>query len=83
MMTGLCSALASAALLLLPSRSRPSYRPLLPSIRHRSELARLWQVWLADPETAKAVGGKAADLLAANRGAVERTLKLVEPLMPD
>ena len=46
------------------------------------ELARLWRTWLAEPEVAKAVGGKAGELLAANRGAVERTLKVIEPLMP-
>ncbi len=47
------------------------------------ELARLWQAWLADPEVARAVGGKAAELLAQNRGALERTREIIEPLLPD
>ncbi len=47
------------------------------------ELARLWQTWLADAEAARSVGGKAADLLAANRGALDRTLEIVEPLLSD
>ncbi len=46
------------------------------------ELARQWQAWLADAEAAQAVGARAAELLAANRGAVERTLEIIEPLLP-
>ncbi len=45
-------------------------------------LAELWETWLADPEEARAVGRRAADLLAANRGALDRTLEIVEPLLP-
>ncbi len=45
-------------------------------------LAELWQTWLDDPEGARAVGRRAADLLAANRGALDRTLEIVAPLLP-
>ena len=50
-------------------------------VADHTELARLWQSWLADPEAASAVGRKAAELLAANRGALESTLEIVTPLL--
>ncbi len=46
-------------------------------------LAARWLAWLADPQAARAVGRRAADLLAANRGALDRTLEIVQPLLPD
>ncbi len=46
-------------------------------------LARQWRAWLADPEDARAVGRRAADLLAANRGALDRTLEIIEPLLSE
>ncbi len=48
-----------------------------------AELARLWQTWLADPQAARAIGHKAADLLAANRGALERTIEIVDSTLPE
>ena len=47
-----------------------------------AELARLWRAWLDDPDTARAVGARAADLLAESRGAVDRTLDLIDPMLP-
>ncbi len=44
-------------------------------------LAATWREWLADPQAARAAGERAAVLLAANRGAVERTLELLRPLL--
>lgn len=46
-----------------------------------AELAVVWQEWLDDPATARAVGLRGAALVAANRGALERTLALLEPLV--
>ncbi len=45
-------------------------------------LAELWQAWLDDPEAARQVGSRAAELLAANRGALQRTFDLIEPFLP-
>ncbi len=45
-------------------------------------LAELWRAWLDDPAAAREVGRRGAELLAANRGALRRTLDLVEPLLP-
>ena len=46
------------------------------------ELADVWASWLADPAAAKKVGDKAAKLLAEGRGALDRTIALLEPLLP-
>ena len=46
-------------------------------------LARLWQTWLEDPQAAREVGQAAEELLAANRGALERTLEVIEPILPE
>ena len=56
---------------------------LIANCRPDYDLDRLWRTWLADPTTARAVGRKAAELLAANRGAVDRTLEIVEPTLPE
>ncbi len=48
-----------------------------------NSLARLWQTWLDDPRAAREVGQAAAKLLAANRGALERTLEVIEPILPE
>ncbi len=45
-------------------------------------LAECWRQWLDHPEAARAVGRRAAEMLAANRGALERILAVVEPLLP-
>lgn len=45
------------------------------------ELARVWRGWLDDPETAAAQGRQAAELVAANRGALGRTLELLAPVL--
>ena len=45
------------------------------------ELAEVWGRWLRDPERAAAVGGRAAALVEANRGAYEKTVELLAPLL--
>ncbi len=50
-------------------------------VDNAQELAQLWDTWLTDPEQAQAVGHRAAKLLAENRGAVDRTLGLIEPFL--
>jgi 3-deoxy-D-manno-octulosonic-acid transferase len=45
------------------------------------ELAAAWQEWLDDPAAAAAQGRRAADLVAANRGALGRTLSLLAPVL--
>ncbi len=44
-------------------------------------LANAWQEWLADPEAARTLGARGAALLAAQRGALDRTLSMLEPLL--
>lgn len=46
------------------------------------ELGRAWGEWLADPAGAREQGRRAAALVEANRGATERTLELLAPLLP-
>ncbi len=46
------------------------------------QLAELWRAWLDDPAEAREVGERGGGLLATNRGALERTLELIEPLLP-
>lgn len=45
------------------------------------ELGRIWRQWLADPAGAREQGRRAAALVEANRGATERTLELLAPLL--
>jgi 3-deoxy-D-manno-octulosonic-acid transferase len=47
------------------------------------ELALAWQEWLADPAAAEAQGARGARLLAANRGALARTLEMLAPLLAE
>jgi len=47
------------------------------------ELARVWRRWLDDPAAARAVGARAAALVDANRGALEKTLDLLREAMPE
>ncbi|HUP24919.1 MAG TPA: glycosyltransferase N-terminal domain-containing protein [Thermoanaerobaculia bacterium] len=44
-------------------------------------LAAAWGDWLADPELAREVGARGRALVEANRGALERTLALIRPLL--
>ncbi len=43
------------------------------------ELGEVWAAWLADPTAAREVGGRAARLVEASRGTLERTLALLAP----
>ena len=45
------------------------------------ELGRLWAAWLADPTAARAIGARGQALVAANAGALARTLELLAPLV--
>jgi 3-deoxy-D-manno-octulosonic-acid transferase len=45
------------------------------------QLASAWTEWLDRPERGRALGERAAGILAENRGALERTLELVRPLL--
>lgn len=44
-------------------------------------LARLWSAWLRDPAEAARMGKAASDAVAANRGAVSRTVAALEPVL--
>ncbi len=44
-------------------------------------LAETWERWLGEPEAAAALGRRGEELVASGRGALERTLALVEPLL--
>ncbi len=50
-------------------------------VANSQQLAQLWDTWLTQPEQARTVGQRAAELLADNRGALDRTLELLEPLL--
>lgn len=44
------------------------------------DLARIITEWLDDPDAAQDIGRRAQQLLVTNRGAVDRTLRLIRPL---
>jgi len=46
-----------------------------------AELGRVWGEWLSDPAAARRQGERAAALLHANRGALDRTLEMLAPLL--
>lgn len=46
-----------------------------------AELARIWEEWLDDPEAAREQGGRALALLEENRGALERTMEMLGPVV--
>ena len=46
-------------------------------------LAKCWQLWLDRPEVARAQGRRGAQLVEENRGAVGRTLAIVERYVPE
>ena len=45
------------------------------------ELARVWGEWIDDPQAAREQGGRALALLEENRGALERTLEMLKPVV--
>lgn len=45
------------------------------------ELAAAWKEWLDSPEAARAVGGCALRLVEENRGALARTVEMLEPIL--
>lgn len=49
-------------------------------VRDDQELGRLWGRFLDEPGTGRAIGERGRLLIAANRGAIERTLELLKPL---
>ena len=46
-------------------------------------LAEVWRRWLDDPAAAHALGARAAELVEAHRGALEKTLALLREAMPE
>ncbi|MFP3940578.1 MAG: 3-deoxy-D-manno-octulosonic acid transferase [Thermoanaerobaculia bacterium] len=44
-------------------------------------LAEVWCRWLEDPEAARRTGDKGEELVEANRGALERTVEVLEPIL--
>ncbi len=44
-------------------------------------LAQVWNQWLREPDDARVHGERARQLLVANRGALERTLELLSPML--
>lgn len=45
------------------------------------QLAEVWAQWLAEPESARELGKRGKEVIDSNRGALERTLDLVRPLL--
>jgi 3-deoxy-D-manno-octulosonic-acid transferase len=43
-------------------------------------LGKIWKAWLDDPAAAREQGERAAELVAENRGALERTMKMLAPV---
>jgi len=46
-----------------------------------TQLARVWERWLDDPEAARRIGQRGADVVTDNRGALQSTLDFLRPLM--
>jgi 3-deoxy-D-manno-octulosonic-acid transferase len=46
-----------------------------------AELAEVWARWLDEPAAARAQGQRALALIEANRGALARTLELLQPVL--
>ena len=44
-------------------------------------LGRIWREWIADSESAAAVGRRALDLIEKNRGALARTVEFLAPIL--
>jgi len=50
-------------------------------VKDAEELAAVWGEWIADPAAAREQGGRALRLLEENRGALGRTLEMLEPVL--
>jgi 3-deoxy-D-manno-octulosonic-acid transferase len=50
-------------------------------VENAEELAAVWGEWIADPAAAREQGGRALQLLEENRGALGRTLEMLEPVL--
>jgi 3-deoxy-D-manno-octulosonic-acid transferase len=50
-------------------------------VRSQEELGYRLLVWLGDPQRAHAAGARGREAVAANRGAVDRLVAMVEPLL--
>lgn len=50
-------------------------------VENSDALAAIWRSWLADHEAARAVGARGAELVAASRGALARTVDLLSPVV--
>jgi len=50
-------------------------------VEDATELAAVWREWLDDPAGAKTTGERARRLLEENRGALERTVELLAPIL--
>lgn len=50
-------------------------------VRDADELAAAWAGWLDDPAAASALGARGRALFLSNRGALDRTLELLRPLL--
>ena len=50
-------------------------------VANAAALGELWAAWLADPPAARAIGERGRALVAANAGALDRTLELLAPLV--
>jgi 3-deoxy-D-manno-octulosonic-acid transferase len=46
-----------------------------------AQLARVWEQWLDDPEAARRIGRRGAEVVTENRGALENTLAFLRPLL--
>jgi 3-deoxy-D-manno-octulosonic-acid transferase len=50
-------------------------------VENGAALGKVWRRWLLDPATALETGRRGRDLVEANRGALERTMTLLAPLV--
>jgi 3-deoxy-D-manno-octulosonic-acid transferase len=51
-------------------------------VKDTGELAAVWREWLDHPEAAREQGRRGLRLIEENRGALERTLELLAPILP-
>ncbi|MBT8098504.1 MAG: lipid IV(A) 3-deoxy-D-manno-octulosonic acid transferase [Gammaproteobacteria bacterium] len=51
------------------------------TVSNSEELAVVVSEWIANPKLAKEIGARGRDLVASNRGALQRLLELLEPLI--